>query len=807
MESSPGKSEGIQPVFKRSEKSIINNSGKEDFKRLDVGTVSHKHKSVKIDLTNLKEFRRNSNMKSSLKSFHNKNYFMEKFKPMNSMKIEQDKKLKTTSFKKKNLLLNHNSITGTQKLQLEKNFQSPELSGGLKRSSTIVIDFPKEINEENEEEDRKDDMDYKKEDIKKTEKSLNKTINPERSILNRTIISERPVTNILSGYASYISKKTSKRLEDREDYLQIITANKSKLDSIESILFADREKKKEIIEHIKDSGNFDTRNIKVPFYIILPSSKYKRFWDIFVLLFLIYCLFVIPIDIAWNIECFSVDNGAAVKTTYTVCYIIFFLDILINFFTAVINEKKQYIYDLKCIFKTYVSTRFAFDVLAALPFDKFKPFNMNDCFKLHIADSKIYLMLNLLRIFKLSYYIKIVEDKLHRYINIIRFFKIFISLLYLAHFLGNLFAGYSSSAKQAIFSDCEIYNNLTQYKSCLQTALRDKFPQIYSYSLFIGLMFLVLNEYNNNYIWERIFAIIIIITAIFLNASIFANVALIIQKMSISLPPIIQERIDIMREYMTFMKFESSFINTIEEYHINIFRKERNMLYKPDFFNNISTSLHKQILIQQWRNSFFIINHMLPNISLSFFSNMIPLLKPRIYMHNDTIVTEGENNTDIYFISKTGLCSLSIGGEWIKNLTMGDYFGEVSIFLRSRRRTATIKSIKDSDFLCIEGDSFEKLLQDFPEDCNQLKNLAKNKLLTNIKLYPSKLFAKLVPKNDIGDYLLRRSMYLNDKEEDEIIESRNKGASINLETVEPVLKQCTDFLSQTKDKLLKIKNL
>jgi signal-transduction protein with cAMP-binding, CBS, and nucleotidyltransferase domain len=166
---------------------------------------------------------------------------------------------------------------------------------------------------------------------------------------------------------------------------------------------------------------------------------------------------------------------------------------------------------------------------------------------------------------------------------------------------------------------------------------------------------------------------------------------------------------------------------------------------------------------------------------------MIPLFKPKIFMNNDIIITEGDSNIEVYFIPNTGLCQVKIGGVFVSQMTEGDYFGEIAVFLRSRRRTATIVCLKDSDFLLLEGNHFEKLLKDFPEDHGLIKKMAINRLLDSMKLYPSSLFAKLVPSNNIKDYMFRKCIYLENEEEDALMnEKKSKNQTMFNHKIEAI---------------------
>ena len=47
---------------------------------------------------------------------------------------------------------------------------------------------------------------------------------------------------------------------------------------------------------------------------------------------LIFNLVLIPLDIGWNAECFTNDNGEILKSASNVCIIIFLMDLFFNFF-------------------------------------------------------------------------------------------------------------------------------------------------------------------------------------------------------------------------------------------------------------------------------------------------------------------------------------------------------------------------------------------------------------------------------------------------------------------------------------------
>ena len=69
-----------------------------------------------------------------------------------------------------------------------------------------------------------------------------------------------------------LSKSTTQRLEDNEQMRTLKETNNIKIEAMRKILYHDKELKKEVISYIQASGNYDTRNRTVPWYIILPKE-------------------------------------------------------------------------------------------------------------------------------------------------------------------------------------------------------------------------------------------------------------------------------------------------------------------------------------------------------------------------------------------------------------------------------------------------------------------------------------------------------------------------------------------------------
>jgi hypothetical protein len=126
-----------------------------------------------------------------------------------------------------------------------------------------------------------------------------------------------------------------------------------------------------------------------------PLDKFKVNWDIFMSFVLIFISIVTPYRIAfvaidsqgWHVANIIVDS-------------VFLIDIIIIFNTAYFDEDYKLVQDRKLIAKGYLSSWFAFDFLAVVPFDLLLRGQVNDYSDL-IRLSRIGRLYRLLKLTKL----------------------------------------------------------------------------------------------------------------------------------------------------------------------------------------------------------------------------------------------------------------------------------------------------------------------------------------------------------------------------------------------------------------------
>jgi hypothetical protein len=577
--------------------------------------------------------------------------------------------------------------------------------------------------------------------------------------------------------------------------------NEETLNVLKSYLFTDWKLKEKKINRIIITGNFNASKDNPPWYLLLPKQRGKTIWDIFVSLAGVLNALVIVVDICWNFECF-LSSLATIHAVYSFFTVIFFLDIVFNSLTAFLDDKNMYVYDLKLIMANYLRNGLIVDILTTLPYYALVPFDYSYCFVPALPTLKILYLLYLIRLMRISIFYELMEKIFSKYTMAIRLTKLFTFIIFLANIGGNIFCAISPTVVNTTYAYCNgLYAPSSQENyNCSVQFTNDYFWTIYLYALYLGILSTLGTDFQTTATFEQVFLVCLVIISTITNASIYGNVAVMLSNVSFGVSPILRDKIDTMTEYMNFMKFDPVFKKQIDDYHLNIWFKQRNMMYDESFFGDMSHALHKMLLLLQFKPTFFRYCKLFPIVSHRFILDMMVLLKPKIYMTNDIIITEGESTIDVFFASLSSYCKLYIGGQWVKDLSNGDYFGEIAIFLRSRRRTATILCYRDSDFLHIEGEQLETLLRNYPEDYLRIKNRAVQLFINSVKFYPSNLFAKLVPNNNLKDYLFRKSIYLEDEEED-IILNKKVVNQLDVNDYNEKINHILDRLSEARLKL------
>jgi hypothetical protein len=137
-----------------------------------------------------------------------------------------------------------------------------------------------------------------------------------------------------------------------------------------SALYDDKEDE---LNQLKGEANLQLKETAQAKYILRHDSKFKTYWDLFIILLVIYNCLTIPLGVAFQKMEF-LENNIGIKIFENAIDILFLADILINFRTSYISDTSGLeIVDGKRIALNYLKGRLIVDILATIPFEKVIP--------------------------------------------------------------------------------------------------------------------------------------------------------------------------------------------------------------------------------------------------------------------------------------------------------------------------------------------------------------------------------------------------------------------------------------------------
>jgi hypothetical protein len=138
---------------------------------------------------------------------------------------------------------------------------------------------------------------------------------------------------------------------------------------------------------------------------VYPGDRVKVAWDAVVMLLVLYTATVVPYVVCFYDE--APQHHVVLDAIVDVC---FFIDIILNFFTAIDVGNGVYETDKRIIAKTYLKGWFLIDVVTTVPYQLLEKLTPNDTDPGGVANAK------LLRIGRVS--------RLHRLLRLLKLFQV-----------------------------------------------------------------------------------------------------------------------------------------------------------------------------------------------------------------------------------------------------------------------------------------------------------------------------------------------------------------------------------------------
>lgn len=130
-----------------------------------------------------------------------------------------------------------------------------------------------------------------------------------------------------------------------------------------------------------------------------------------------------------------------------------------------------------------------------------------------------------------------------------------------------------------------------------------------------------------------------------------------------------------------------------------------------------------------------------------FISSLVMSLIPRVMLPNTLIVKQGDVAQEMFFIASGTVEIILEDGTVVASLQSGSFFGEIAL-LHNTRRTASVRASTHVDLFILTKDSFERIVEDFPEAIEAIKREADSRVQRIQKSSTSSMSTKVSNQGD-----------------------------------------------------------
>jgi voltage-gated potassium channel len=410
-----------------------------------------------------------------------------------------------------------------------------------------------------------------------------------------------------------------------------------------------------------------------------------RLWDIIIVATATLAALKIPLQLV-------LENSIWAEMAFLdgAIMLIFSFDILINFFRPITVKGRQ-ITENRARAIHYLKGWFIIDILAAFPFRML--------FGLPI--------LQLLRLIKLARVAKLVHSRRRRpvqYSTIFRLSTFFFWLALITHWLS---CGWLELTSTAAVTDVS-GSYLRSLYWCVTTLTAVGYGDI-----------------TPSTSAQTIYAMFVMVLGVGMYGYVIGNVANLLANLDMARAHYLSN----MERLSTFLKYRNIPVGLQRQiYDYYAYLWENRMGYDESaVLSELPSALQSEVslvLKQEYIEKI----PFLKGAYQELIRDMAFELRPEVFTPGTYVFRAGDVGRHLYFISQGQVEVISADGKTIYNtLKDGDFFGEIAL-LSSQPRTASVRTLDYCDMYSIDRDTFDKVLNHYPEFAEHIREIAKTRL-------------------------------------------------------------------------------
>jgi len=467
--------------------------------------------------------------------------------------------------------------------------------------------------------------------------------------------------------------------------------------------------------------------------IIHPYSSFRLIWDFVTLILLMINVFAIPVFMAFPVFDYDSKYGqqGEVKAKCQLAALIikvvsdafFATDIVLSFRTGLLQEgaDNEVIIDPKKIRRAYIRKWFWLDMISTIPLDTFvfaiaryaldkeihSPQNMS--FLRYIRLTKLFQLLRLLRLTRLvrsrHQWEELFSFPYDGAMLLIRIFCILFSLLTYAHI--------SACLQFMVPMILDFPHNSWVVIRNLQY---DTLSRQYGWSLFRSISQMLCIGYGlapPASVQDMYVVTILMMLGAICFALYIGYTTSILQSHNAS-KRLYTEKYSSIKQYMLFRKLPMELRRRIADYYEN--RYQGKMFNESQILKELNPILREELINHNCRELVDAVPFF-TEADPEFVSTVVTYLKFEVYLYGDEIIRQGTIGRKMYFISRGTVRIVNHRDRDIsksQTLSDGEFFGEISIVLPTKRRVASVFADSYCYLYSLSVEDFNRVLSEFP---------------------------------------------------------------------------------------------
>ena len=467
---------------------------------------------------------------------------------------------------------------------------------------------------------------------------------------------------------------------------------------------------------------------KKPWYILLPHNRFRTSWDIFMTCLLLILAFYIPCRVCFY---FDEDIGTDRQAIFWIelaADCLFAIDIFLNFLTAYGDPKtKRIIVNPKRIARRYLKGFFFVDVIATFPFGLVLSHPAigltNKIGKVGRLPKllKFLRAAKLLKLARLQQFISRLETEYNIHHGVARMVKV-ISLVFLVtHIVGCFFYLIGLTGG----NDYEEGGWMFRYQYHEKPVANRYVASMYW--AFSTLTTVGYGDVSARTPQEQAFSMMMMLTGVSWYAIVVSSMSSIMSTFD-SQNKAIRDKMLSVNAFIRSAKLPLPLAQRVRSY-FEFRSSQRTFLlnnhYDADaLLEELGSTLRTDILLHLERDLIAKIPFFAGKVP-QFVADTLSMLQPMVFQVGDTIVREGSQADEMYFLVR-GHATVLYGEKEVLAIEAGSYFGKIGCIMGGIRR-ASIKAVTVVELQALSRRNLNILLNEYPEVAEELKGVAKHR--------------------------------------------------------------------------------